>query len=111
RRFSRLDGFAGDAVRLVSNLSNSPTVPDNAGVAELIIKCKNETAWSASILTGRDTAEWAYDRADVKRSSGIPGLRSLKAGPAMPARLFRLIHRASFKLPGRRYQMQFFADN
>ncbi|MBK7597689.1 MAG: hypothetical protein IPJ07_03825 [Acidobacteria bacterium] len=63
----KLDGFAGDAVRLVSNLSNSPTVPDNAGVAELIIKCGNETAWSASILTGRDTAEWAYDRADVKK--------------------------------------------
>ena len=33
----KLDGSAGDAVRLVSNLSNSPTVPDNAGVAELII--------------------------------------------------------------------------
>ena len=96
----KLDGSAGDAVRLVSNLSNSPTVPDNAGVAELIIKCGNETAWSASILTGRDTAEWAYDRADVKKIIRHSRPPIAESGPGDPGSTFQAhSYRASFKLP------------
>ena len=58
--------FAATRVAMVSELGDSPSIPDNAKVAELDVVDVAGHREQHSILAGRDTAEFAYDRADVR---------------------------------------------
>ncbi len=53
-------------VALVSELGNAPTIPDDARVAVLDVTDIAGHRESHAIIAGRDTAEFAYDRADVR---------------------------------------------
>lgn len=50
---------------IVSTLSNSGNVPNNEPVARITLHTKNGQTIQHELQAGRDTSEWAYDRADV----------------------------------------------
>jgi hypothetical protein len=56
----------GDSLVIVSSLSNSAEIADGEEVAEVTVNCDSGPQWSTALRAGRDTSEWAYDRADVR---------------------------------------------
>ena len=50
---------------IISSLGNSTHITDGTPVVRVKIYAKNGTIIEREIQTGRDTSEWAYDRADV----------------------------------------------
>ncbi|MCI0389762.1 MAG: YfhO family protein [Acidobacteria bacterium] len=56
----------GDSLVIVSSLSNSAEIADEEEVAEVTVNCGSGPQWSTALRAGRDTSEWAYDRADVR---------------------------------------------
>jgi len=60
------DENAGDTLAITSSLANAAEVADNQEVAEVTIKCGSSVTLKTALRAGRDTAEWAYDRADVR---------------------------------------------
>ena len=58
--------IAASRVAMVSELGNAPAIPNDAEVAKLDITDITGHRESHAILAGRDTAEFAYDRADVR---------------------------------------------
>jgi hypothetical protein len=63
--FSADEGI-GEALAIVSALANAAEVADGEEVAEIVIGCGPGERWTASLRAGRETAEWAYERADVR---------------------------------------------
>jgi len=59
-------GRGADNLALISMLSNSGGVADNQEVATMTIGCGSSTPTVLPVRAGRDTSEWAYDRADVR---------------------------------------------
>jgi hypothetical protein len=57
---------AADTLAIVSTLANSSEVADGEEIAEVAVSCGSAHRFVASLRAGRDTAEWAYDRADVR---------------------------------------------
>ncbi len=56
----------GDHITIVSSLSNSIEIRDGEPVAEITVACESGERWTTSLRAGIETAEWAYDRADVR---------------------------------------------
>ena len=56
----------GDSLVIVSSLANSAEIADGEEVAEITVNCDSGPQWRAALRAGRDTSEWAYDRADVR---------------------------------------------
>lgn len=57
---------AGDTLMLVTSLANSVTVEQNATAARLRLYTADGQTIGRELLAGRDTAEWAHERADVR---------------------------------------------
>lgn len=55
-----------DELALVTTLSNAGRLRDKAQVARLRLHMDDGRIEELALLAGRDTAEWAYDRADVR---------------------------------------------
>jgi hypothetical protein len=58
--------FAATRIMVVSDLGDSPAIPDDAVVAELQIVDVSGRRQNVAITAGRDTSEVAYDRTDVR---------------------------------------------
>jgi len=58
--------YRATRVDVVSSLSGSVGVPDGTPVARLIIEGVDGARAEAILTAGADTAEWAWDRADVR---------------------------------------------
>lgn len=56
----------GDMLEIVSSLANSTAVGDGEPVAEVVVGCASGEQWTTSLRAGLETAEWAYDRPDVR---------------------------------------------
>jgi len=56
-----------DHVALLTNLSWSEDVPDNATVGRLRLKAKDGRIFEFMLRAGVDTADWAFDRPDIRR--------------------------------------------
>ncbi|MEP7341504.1 MAG: YfhO family protein [Acidobacteriota bacterium] len=54
---------------ILSNLANAAEIKDGEKVAEISISCQNQQRLVADILAGQDTAEWAWERADVRSAA------------------------------------------
>lgn len=65
--FSIASGYA-DTLAIVSGLANAAETGDGEEVAEIIAGCDSGQQARLSLRAGQDTAEWAYDRADVLRA-------------------------------------------
>jgi hypothetical protein len=55
-----------DEVALVTTLANAGNLRDQTPVAKLRLSMRDGRVEELRLLAGRDTAEWAYDRADVR---------------------------------------------
>ena len=60
------DATAGDTLLLVTSMANSVTVEQNATAARLRIYTTSGQIIERELLAGRDTAEWAHERPDVR---------------------------------------------
>jgi len=63
-----LDAESAPATELaiISTMTDSTEIPDGAPVARVKLRAKDGGVIERELLAGRDTAEWAYDRADVR---------------------------------------------
>jgi hypothetical protein len=57
---------AGDTLALVTSLSNSINLPDGAAVARVRVRTDDARTIELELRAGRDTSEWAHERADVR---------------------------------------------
>jgi Bacterial membrane protein YfhO len=64
-RFS-VPAVSVDRVALLTNLSFGENVPDNAVVAKLRLQATDGRAFEFPLRAGADTADWAYDRPDLR---------------------------------------------
>jgi hypothetical protein len=60
------DAAPGDTLAIVSTIYNSINVADGDEVAEILVGCDSGERVITMLQAGRDTAEWAYDRPDVR---------------------------------------------
>jgi hypothetical protein len=58
----------GDSLAIVSLLSFATHLPHGTPVARLAIHTRDGRTLERELLVGRDTSEWAYERADVRRN-------------------------------------------
>ena len=63
----QLPAVESDHVALLTNLSFAEDVPDNAVVAKLHLKLTDGRIFEFPLRAGVDTADWAYDRADLRK--------------------------------------------
>jgi hypothetical protein len=59
-------GAAGDTIAFVTTMANSGMLAQDEPVARLIVTTEDGKKIERLLLAGRDTSEWAYDRADVR---------------------------------------------
>ncbi|MEJ7617585.1 MAG: YfhO family protein [Pyrinomonadaceae bacterium] len=66
----KFKGAAGgvDTIAVVASLANSVHMVDGEPVATLRITSSDDRVIERKLLAGRDTAEWAHERSDVKRA-------------------------------------------
>ena len=64
----KLGAVAGtsDALELVTSLANSTFEPDGAVVARVRVRAADGRTFELELQAGRDTAEWAHERGDVR---------------------------------------------
>jgi hypothetical protein len=55
-----------DRIALLTNLSWSEEAPDGATVGRVRLRAENGRVFEFALRAGADTAEWAYDRADIR---------------------------------------------
>jgi hypothetical protein len=73
-------------VRIASRLSGAVDVPQGEAVARLRVHLASGRDFELFLRAGRDTAEWAYDRSDVRplvrheRPEVVEALRDLRGG-------------------------------
>ncbi len=59
-------GAAATEIAIVSTLTNSTHLPDGAPVLKLRLHSRDGKVIERELQAGRDTSEWAYERADVR---------------------------------------------
>jgi hypothetical protein len=62
----RVPAVAVDRVALLTNLSFAENVPDDAVVARLHLHATDGRSFEFALRAGADTADWAYDRPDLR---------------------------------------------
>ena len=62
----QVPAVAVDRVALLTNLSFAEDVPDNAVVAKLRLQATDGRSFEFLLRAGADTADWAYDRPDLR---------------------------------------------
>ena len=62
----RVQPVEADHVALLTNLSFAEDVPDNTPIARLRLRTWDGRTFDFVLRVGVDTADWAYDRADIK---------------------------------------------
>ncbi|HLM54623.1 MAG TPA: hypothetical protein VK422_00745, partial [Pyrinomonadaceae bacterium] len=92
-----------DGVAIVTNLSWSVTVPDGAVVGRVRLRAEGGRTFELELRAGEHTAEWAYDRPDIKPSvlhARSPVAASFPVEDAQ-GRYEGHTYVASFRLPAR----------
>ncbi len=62
-----LPAVAADRVGLLTNMSFSESVPDGTVVGYVRLRASDGRVFDFPLRAGADTAEWAYDRVDIRR--------------------------------------------
>lgn len=74
---------AATEIAVISNLANSAHLPDGAPILKLKLHARDGRVIERDLVAGRDSSEWAYDRADVKpviKHSRAPIAEDFEAG-------------------------------
>ncbi|QQS44972.1 MAG: YfhO family protein [Acidobacteriota bacterium] len=61
-----LGGVSASEIALISNMANSTPLPDGTAVLRIRLLTSDGRSIERDVQAGRDTAEWAYDRPDVR---------------------------------------------
>ncbi|MGH9833437.1 MAG: YfhO family protein, partial [Blastocatellia bacterium] len=75
-------GVAADEIAVVSTMANSTHLPDGAPILKLRLHTQDGRVIERELQAGRDTSEWAYDRADVKAAIKHQRARVVESSPA-----------------------------
>jgi hypothetical protein len=75
-------GAAADEIAVVSTMANSTHLPDGAPILKLRLHAQDGRVIERELQAGRDTSEWAYDRADVKAAIKHQRARVAENAPA-----------------------------
>jgi len=75
-------GAAATGIAVVSLMANSTHLPDGAVVLTLRLHARDGRVIERELQAGRDTSEWAYDRADVKAAIKHQRARVVESAPA-----------------------------
>ena len=75
-------GAAATELAVVSTLTNSTSLPDGAPVVKLKLYARDGRVIERELQAGRDSSEWAYDRADVRASIRHQRARIFASAPA-----------------------------
>jgi Bacterial membrane protein YfhO len=82
---SRIDLFPEGAIAnelaIVSTMSSSTHISDGEPIVKISLHTKNRQVIERDLLIGRDTSEWAYDRADVKSDVKHSRARIIESWP------------------------------
>lgn len=62
----RVPPVNADRLALITNLSFAERVPDNAVIGRLRLRAADGGTFEYSLRAGTDTADWAYDRPDIR---------------------------------------------
>jgi hypothetical protein len=90
-------------VRIASSLSDAVTVPQGEPVARVVVRLPARQEVELLIRAGRDTAEWAYDRPDVRPRVAHERPPSIESFAAPGGAFAGHRYHAVLRLPGRYY--------
>jgi hypothetical protein len=76
------DGAMATELAVVSTMTNSAHLPDGAPVVKLKLHTRAGQVIERELQAGRDSSEWAYDRADVRASIQHQRARIFASTPA-----------------------------
>jgi hypothetical protein len=74
-------GGTATEIAVISTMANSTHLPDGAPVLTLRLHTRDGRVLERDLQAGRDTSEWAYDRADVKAAIKHQRARILESKP------------------------------
>jgi hypothetical protein len=83
--------FTADKLAIISSLAHSAHLPDDTVIARIRIHRRDGQIVEQELRAGRDTAEWAYDRSDVRaaiRHRRAPIAFSVQTDEGFPAHRF-----------------------
>jgi hypothetical protein len=75
-------GVAATEIAVVATLANSTHLSDGAPILKLRLHTRDGRTIERELQAGRDTSEWAYDRADVKAAIRHGRARVVESAPA-----------------------------
>jgi hypothetical protein len=81
-----------DELILVTSLANSVEVPQGAEVGQVRLQTEDGHSFAATLKAGIDSAEWAYDRPDVKQAIKHQRGQVFDSRPADPNNTFSANH-------------------
>jgi hypothetical protein len=100
-RFLPLPVTPATEVRLASTLADAVGVPDESPIAEVRVHLASGRELPLVLLAGRDTAEWAYDRADVRPNVAHRRAPVLESWPGQGGGFLAHRYLGTLALPGR----------
>lgn len=89
-------GVAATELAVVSTLANSGNIPDGAPVLRVRLHTRAGEVIERELQAGRDTSEWAYDRADVRATVQHGRARIAESTPAAGFAAHNYLGRLSF---------------
>lgn len=100
-RFLPTPVVAATEIRLSSWLSEAVTIPQNEVVAKVMVRIATGQEIELPLRAGVDTAEWAYDRPDVRARVAHARADVLESFPAPDGSFQGHHYEATLRLPGR----------
>jgi hypothetical protein len=89
-------GVTATALALVTTMANSGHLADGTPVARIRLHAKGGSVIEHEVQAGRDTAEWAWDRKDVRASIRHARARVVESWPAGDFEAHRYLARFEF---------------
>ncbi|HEU0173458.1 MAG TPA: hypothetical protein VFV58_04290, partial [Blastocatellia bacterium] len=92
-----LAGSMASELAIVSTMTNSTQVPDESPVARIRLRTRDGPVIELELRAGRDTAEWAYDRKDVRAAVKHRRAKVVESVPAEGFSANRYLARLQFE--------------
>ncbi len=91
------EGHAATELAIVSTMANSSQISDGEAVIGIRLRTRDGRVIEREVQAGRDTAEWAYDRADVKAVIKHRRAKIAESWPAEGFEAHRYLARIAFE--------------
>src|SRR5262245_4801463 len=94
------EGNPATELAMVTTLTNATHFPNQAPVARIKLYTTDGRYFERELQAGRDTAEWAYDRADVRKTVSHQRARAVESWPQEGFEGHRYLARLPFERAG-----------